>query len=413
LVLLVALWCLHGVSTVSIVTDSWIQMATPLNPPSGKDSQSAVVNLINNTMVLFGGKDSSSLYNNISLYLLETDTWAMARPAGPVPAARYGHSAVVSAQNLMIVFGGRNQSMFFNDIAVYDLVENRWLQRAISGQPPKARIGHTAVVDSTTNQMVVYGGVDSSGVFLNDVRFFDLGTFSWLTKSSNGTTAPRAFHSAIVSPLNVMIVFGGSTSVSTLGDTACYSLISHVWSACPVSSNPGARSSHTAVVSTIHKMTIYGGRDRNGAPLDEVWNLDLFTYTWQPITPSGVGMDARYAHTAVATPFGTMALFGGILSDGTESSDFGKYNLVNAVLRNANDGAVLVVLITLIGTLLISMCFAMDYMQEQNAIEKEEALEHAKNQIARLLPKIPIGPKAKRFLDDFKASLDPLGDPPT
>jgi len=52
-------------------------------------------------------------------------------------------------------------------------------------------------------------------------------------------------------------------------------------------------------------------------------------------------------------------------------------------------------------------------MQEQNAIEKEEAIEHAKKQIARLIPKIPLGPKAKKFLDDFKVSLDPLKDPPT
>ena len=65
------------------------------------------------------------------------------------------------------------------------------------------------------------------------------------------------------------------------------------------------------------------------------------------------------------------------------------------------------------GTILISMCFALDYMQEQNAIEKEEAIEHAKKQIARLIPKIPLGPKAKKFLDDFKVSLDPLKDPPT
>jgi len=303
--------------------------------------------------------------------------------------------------------------MFFNDIAVYDLVANRWMQKALSGQPPKARIGHTAVVDSTTNQMVVFGGVDSSGVFQNDVRFLDLGTFTWLTKSSNGSATPRAYHSAVVTPLGVMIVFGGSTSVSTLGDTACYSFTSHAWGACHVSSNPGARSGHTAVVSAIHQMTIFGGRDNTGAALNDVWNFDLFTYTWQSVDPSGVAMNARYAHSAVATPFGTMILFGGILSDGTESNDFGKYNLVNAVLRNANDGAVLVVLISLIGTLLISLCFAMDYMQEQNAIEKEEALEHAKNQIAKLLPKIHMGPKAQRFLDDFKLSLDPLKDPPS
>jgi len=396
---------MFGVDALGIVTDSWVQLAIPANPPSARDSMSAVVNVINNTMVLFGGKDSSSTFNNISLFSLETDTWALAAPAGTLPQKRYAHSAVVSAQNMMVVFGGRNQTTFFNDIAVYDLVANKWVLKSISGSAPKARAGHTAVVDNTGTQMVIFGGVDVDGVFLNDVTFFDLTTFSWFSQPSNGTTTRRAYHSAVVSPFNIMIVFGGSTSSETLGDTVCYSLTTLSWFACSSDTNPNARSSHTAVTSALHLMTIFGGKDGAGNELADVWSFNMYTYTWQEASPSGVGMSSRYAHAAVGTPFGTMILFGGT-SSGTESNDFAKYSLVSTVLKNANDGAVLVVLISLIGTLLISMCFAMDYMQEQNAIEKEEAIEHAKSQVARLLPKIPLGPKAQRFLDDFKVSLE-------
>jgi len=405
---------MYSVQSVSIVTDSWIQMATPPKPPSGRDSQSSVVNLINNTVVFFGGKDSSSVFNNISLFLLEKDTWAVAAPAGPLPPKRYSHSAVATAQNMMIVFGGRNGSTYFNDIAVYNMVANKWEQKNATGTIPAARIGHTAVIDSAKNQMVIFGGLGMDSQHLRDICFLDLTTYNWVSRQYNGSTIARAYHSAVVSPLNVMVVFGGTTGTSLLASTACFSLTTNTWFSCATSSQPpDARSSQTAVVSPTHKMTVFGGRDSAGTPLADVWNLDLFTYVWRSVDPTGVPMNPRYAHTAVSTPFGTMVLFGGISTDGTPSNEFAKYNLATTVLRNANDGAVLVVLITLVGTILISMCFALDYMQEQNALEKEEAIEHAKEQIAKLIPKIPLGPKAKKFLDDFKVSLDPLKDPVT
>lgn len=74
---------------------------------------------------------------------------------------------------------------------------------------------------------------------------------------------------------------------------------------------------------------------------------------------------------------------------------------------------------------MLAMCFAMDYMQEQNAIEKSEALAKEKARQYQneqlLLPKlppipkalqIPLGPRAQKFLDEFKMSLDPMQDPP-
>jgi hypothetical protein len=315
----------------------------------------------------------------------------------------------------MVVFGGVNGTTYLNDVVAYNLAANKWEQIKVGGTPPSPRIGHTAVIDTLKNQMVVFGGVGSDARYLDDVCFLDLTNYVWGScQKRNGSSIARAYHSAIVSPLNVMIVFGGKSSTTTFSDTLCYSLLSYSWFSCATSTDaPGARFQHTAVVSAIHKMAIFGGKDSSGTVFGDVWNLDVFTYKWQQTDPTGVPMNPKYAHTAVSTPFGSMVLFGGINSDQTTlSNEFAKYNLVSTVLRNANDGAVLVVLITLVGTILISMCFALDYMQEQNAIEKEEALEHAKNQIARMLPKIPLGPKAKKFLDEFKVSLDPLKDPP-
>lgn len=167
-------------------------------------------------------------------------------------------------------------------------------------------------------------------------------TFSWRTQASNGTTTHRAYHTAVVTPFNTMVVYGGSTSTSTLGDIACYSLTTYSWLSCPTAITPTPRSGHTAVVSALHLMTVFGGKDSSGIALADVWNLNLFTFTWQEASPTGVGMMARHAHSAVGTPFGTMIVFGGISAEGAESSEFAKYSLVSTVLKSANDGAVLV-----------------------------------------------------------------------
>jgi hypothetical protein len=65
--------------------------------------------------------------------------------SGIAPLPRYGHSAVVTGLNTMVVFGGRNGSDVYNDVAVFDMVSLTWLNITVSGSPP-ARAYHTAVV---------------------------------------------------------------------------------------------------------------------------------------------------------------------------------------------------------------------------------------------------------------------------
>lgn len=67
---------------------------------------------------------------------------------GVVPEPRYGHSAVVTGLNTMVIFGGQlNETFFYNDVGVYDMVSDTWLARNFTGEPPSRRAYHTAVVD--------------------------------------------------------------------------------------------------------------------------------------------------------------------------------------------------------------------------------------------------------------------------
>lgn len=76
--------------------------------------------------------------------------------------------------------------------------------------------------------------------------------------------------------------------------------------------------------------------------MSDVWNFDLNEFRWHVVTPGGAPINPRSHHSAVATTFGTMVVFGGIDGDTVITNDFGLYNLANTVLHSANDGAVLV-----------------------------------------------------------------------
>lgn len=419
-VFILAQICCTTLADNLITTDAWIQVTAPINPPSARQYHSAVYDQVNGTMVIFGGSSASSVaYNDISYYSMTTGLWSTGvTVGGSIPMARYGHSAVTTGMNTMIVFGGRNSTTPYNDISVFNLLSNQWVSVTTTGPPPPPRAFHSAVVDTYYHNMYVYGGTDGTN-FFQDLYELNLDTFAWTCITNTTSAGPRAWHVAVMSHSRVMVVYGGiESSGTTLGDVQCFSPDTQMWWSCNAgSSTPGLRYGHTAVISPLEQMVIFGGMDSNGDMLSDVWDFDLSLYTWSSISPTGNPIAGVAYHSAIATPFGSMIIFGGETSASTITNTFGVYNLVSTVIRSADDGAVLVVILTLGGTVLLSLCFAMDYMQELSEIEKEEAIQKAKQEQLLLpklphMPKIPLGPRAQKFIAEFKTSLDPLKDPP-
>jgi hypothetical protein len=371
-------------------------------------------------VLVFGGTTEEFVgYDDLSTYNIETDVWATnVAASGTTPAGRYGHTAVATTLNTMIVFGGRNGSILYNDVQILDMVEMEWLSNTTTGTPPSPRAYHTAVIDHYQHIMYVYGGTVDGQNFFSDMYMLDLDLLVWSQVTPVDTPVGRAMHSAVMSLEGVMVVFGGIG----LSDVACFNTRNHTWYACLLdpSPAPSVRYGHTAVYSPLQMMVVYGGYNAGGNPVSDVWNFDLNLWIWHIVTPGGVGINPRAQHSAVATTFGTMIIFGGIDGDGSVTNDFGLYNLANTVLKSANDGITLVVLVTLMGTIMLALCFTMDYMKEQSEIEKHEAVEKTRAE-RELLPKlpaipkalhIPLGPRAQKFFEEFKMSLDPMQDPP-
>jgi leucine-zipper-like transcriptional regulator 1 len=97
----------------------------------------------NNHLVIFGGMssqpdsnnpDEHCVLNDVRFYDLSTKHWLPASPAsllpGPFsPRSRYAHLSSVTADRLFIIGGQDFFNTWLDDICVFDLVSQSWVQR--------------------------------------------------------------------------------------------------------------------------------------------------------------------------------------------------------------------------------------------------------------------------------------------
>lgn len=239
-----ALFCgrilLLGFALVGQVgAQTWTQLSPAGGPPGVRTLHTTVFNPTNNRMIAFGGLGPSpayALFNDVWV-LANADglggpsTWTQLSPTGSPPSARGYHSAVYDAvNNRMVVFAGDpNIGYCFgavNDVWVLTNADGtggtpNWTQLSPTGGPPELRQGPTAVYDSATNRMIVFGGNSNACGSGNNSEVWVLnnanglgGTPVWTELGPvGGPPPPRGGHSAVYdSANNRMVVFGGATA---------------------------------------------------------------------------------------------------------------------------------------------------------------------------------------------------------
>jgi hypothetical protein len=137
----------------------WTLLAPLGVPPSPRENHSAIYDLINQRMLIFGGRDDAGLKNDLwALSLAGTPQWTLVAPEGIAPSPRETHTAIYDqVRNRMVVFGGTSEG----DAWSLDLVSSEtvsWSQFDTNGVAPSGRQEHTAIYDPVADQMVVCGG---------------------------------------------------------------------------------------------------------------------------------------------------------------------------------------------------------------------------------------------------------------
>jgi hypothetical protein len=207
--------------------------------PAGRSGHSAVYDSVNSRMIVFGGALGFPAPCANDVWVLAnangvggTPTWIELNPSGPLPPARSGHVAAYDPNtNVLIIFGGTNcDGDYLSDVWVLNNANGlgtgtrKWRQLAPTGTNPPGRAYAVSVYNSAANQLVVYGGFDSTTLpdlwVLSDANGTKK-TSSWSPVSPAGTPPPARYGavSGYDSTDDIMIINGGYSTAGILGDT--------------------------------------------------------------------------------------------------------------------------------------------------------------------------------------------------
>ena len=226
-------------------------------------------------MVMTWGKSGTTILSDVFELQLAKVAWAYLKPSGEFPTPKADHTAVYdSVSKRMLIFGGQDGLGPTSEVWELglpadtdpDTFPGTWRMLSPSEKPP-ARSGHTAVFDDSNNRMLVFGGFNGTTAYFSDLyelSFASGGDGTWKEIASPDFPSARAGHSAILDPVNSrMIIFGGSDGLNDLNDAYEFS-----WAGGPES--------------------------------------------WKKMTPSGLLPAARSGHTAVYDSLNKwMIVFGG------------------------------------------------------------------------------------------------------
>ena len=166
----------------------------------------------------------------------------------------------------MFVWGGGNAAGLLNDGAVYDPGNEQWTGLSLAN-PPEARTGALAVW--TGNRVLIWGGEGASGSLNSGVQLLFDGNgnpIEWRPMSASGAPSGRVSHGAVWTG-EVMIVWGGESTGTFLGNGAVYDPESDSWNTLSASGAPTPRGGHSAVW-TGQEIVIYGGATTSGEVSD-------------------------------------------------------------------------------------------------------------------------------------------------
>lgn len=200
---------------------------------------------LSGTMVVFGGvADNNVILGDLWMFKPETAEWIEASPSLKI-LPREGHSADTLATGTeMIVFGGVSYGFIpFNDLWIYSALQNVWTEVQVTGEKPPVRWMHTSCYYKTTNDILIFGGLTTHYVPLNDLWTMDLETSTWKRMIVNGVPPQqRMLHtSAIIH--DFMYIFGGAVNNIPLDDCWLYDIVKNQWlEILPVGGYPFARS---------------------------------------------------------------------------------------------------------------------------------------------------------------------------
>uniref|UniRef100_A0A672FZR6 Kelch repeat-containing protein n=1 Tax=Salarias fasciatus TaxID=181472 RepID=A0A672FZR6_SALFA len=220
------------------------------------------------------------------------------------PSSRWGQTLCPIDARTAILIGGQGARMQFCKDPMWKLCTEdlSWMaaETLAEGPTPEVRIGHTAVYDSDSGRIFVFGGSKNKKWF-NDVHILDTQSWKWTMVEAQGKVPPLAYHSCSMFR-GELFVLGGVFPRPNPEPDGCsdslYIFDPHlsIWYQPIVTGDaPSARSGHSACVMQERKIYVFGGWD-TPVCYNDMYMLDLGLMEFSAVKTSGKAPSPRSWH---------------------------------------------------------------------------------------------------------------------
>jgi uncharacterized protein (TIGR03437 family) len=287
-------------------TPNWAKQSPQTSPPP-RFVFAQAYDSVHGQVVLFGGGNNKVVFNDT--WVWDGSNWTEESPPTS-PPARYGHTMTYdSVHGQVVLFGGFSAGgMLLNDTWVWD--GSKWTQEFPQTSPPP-RYGHAMVYDSAHGEVIVFGGANPSNAALGDTWAWD--GSNW-TEESPPTSPPARYAPAMAydSISSQVVLFAGTVGPNLFDDTWVWD--GAHWKQISPQTSPPARYLHAMANDSIHsQVVLFGGIvNANNGVSHDTWAWNGFNWTQErpqtnPTERAGQGMAYDSAHDQIV-------LFGGSLN---------------------------------------------------------------------------------------------------
>lgn len=315
--------CIWILSAFSLFAQQleWRQLAATGPQPSPRFDGTIAFNNQDRKLYLFGGTDDSGDVNDLWSYDFAATAWSKLAPTGPLPRPRHGHTLNYDTKrNQLLVVAGQAGSLF-GDVWAFDVAANTWRELSATGTGPSARYGHSVVLDSKRDRLLLSHGFTSERGRFDDTWAFDLNTRRWSNITPTGPKPlRRCLHHAVISTArDEMYLYGGCSSGAgpcPQGDLWILDLARNQWREVSGANKPPGRQWYGISFDDARQRLVLFGGAGNGQ-LGDAWEFDPATQNWSSLDAAGGKPSARQRlQGAYADGFGSV-FFGGIVARNT------------------------------------------------------------------------------------------------
>ncbi|XP_061649768.1 uncharacterized protein zgc:163014 isoform X1 [Phyllopteryx taeniolatus] len=249
--------CKDSLWKLELDNDFWYPMSSSTSGPAPPCTRghAATYDPDSKAILVYGGLREGQRYSE--LYILNTLTWKwkLVTAKGNIPTLAY-HSAAFYKKELF-VFGGVHPSqtsgekLCSNALYIFNPEFQLWYKPIVEGDKPLPRFGHSATLLS--QKLVIFAG-RKTATYLNDLHVLDLGFMEYTAvKCGNMLPMPRGFHAALPVSDNRILVSGGCSAIGALQDVHVFNTDTNMWSSVAfseLSSKPRAGHSMINLTST-------------------------------------------------------------------------------------------------------------------------------------------------------------------